>query len=128
MDQGRQAGGEDDAAELSSVPVERGAVVAERDRLQLRKSVATAGAAEEDRSLVADQPAAAVGQDRRALSETCPVLLALAGRGASDAAPVRGDGAADRGAARASGVVERLAGEKRVPERGKEGEVSEETQ
>jgi hypothetical protein len=67
--------------------------------------VAAAGTAEEDRPLVADQRAAAVGQDRRACSETCLVLLALAGRGASNAAPVRGDGAADRGAARARGVI-----------------------
>jgi len=34
MDQGRQAGGEDHAAELPSLPLERGAAVAERDRLQ----------------------------------------------------------------------------------------------
>jgi hypothetical protein len=92
-------------AELPPMPIERGAAVAERDRLQLGKSVAAAGAAEEDRSLVADQPAAAVGQDRRARGEACPVLPALAGRGASDAAPVRGKGAADRGAAGARGIA-----------------------
>ena len=33
VDQGRQASGEDDAPELPSVPVQRGAAVAERDRL-----------------------------------------------------------------------------------------------
>ena len=45
VDQGRQAGGEDDAAELPSVPVQRGAAVAERDRLQPGEPVAAAGAA-----------------------------------------------------------------------------------
>ena len=60
---------------------------------------------EEDRPLVADECTAAVGQDRGALGETCPLLLALAGRGVSDAAPVRGNGAADRGAARARGIT-----------------------
>src|SRR5206468_2760486 len=54
---------------------------------------------------VADRLAAAVGQDRRAFGETCPVLLALAGRGASDTVPVRGNGAADRGAAGARGIA-----------------------
>ena len=37
--------------------------------------------------------------------ETCPVLLARAGRGASDAAGVRGNGAADRGAAGARWIA-----------------------
>jgi hypothetical protein len=89
--------------------------------------VAAAGTAEENRPLVADQPAAAVGQDRRARGKTRPVLLALAGRGASDEASVRRHAAEDLAAAAASGVVERLAGEKLVPAGGKEGEVSEET-
>src|ERR1700693_5411792 len=48
MDQ-RQAGGEDDAAELPSVPGQRGAPVAERARLQPGKSLAAAGVSEEDR-------------------------------------------------------------------------------
>ena len=47
VDQGRQAGGEDDAVELSPVPVKRGAAVAERDRVQPREPVAAAGAAAE---------------------------------------------------------------------------------
>jgi hypothetical protein len=89
--------------------------------------VATAGPADEDRPLVTDQPAAAVGQDRRARGKTRPVLLALAGRGASDEARVRRNATADLAAAAASGVVERLAGEKPGPTGGKEGEVSEET-
>ena len=63
MDQGRQAGGKDDAAELPPVPVERGTAVTERDRLQLGKPVAEVGVAEEDRELVAHQPAATAGED-----------------------------------------------------------------
>jgi hypothetical protein len=89
--------------------------------------VAAAGTAEEDRPLVADQRAAAVGQDRWALSETCPVLLAPAGRGASDEASVRSDAAKDLGAAATSGIAKRLAGENPIQGRGKDGEVSENT-
>ena len=54
MDQGRQAGGEDDAAELPSISVERSAALAQCDRLQPGQPVAAAGA-EEDRELVADE-------------------------------------------------------------------------
>jgi hypothetical protein len=54
MDQEKQAGGKDDAAELSSIPVERSEAMAEPDRLQLGKPVA-ATAAQVDRELVADQ-------------------------------------------------------------------------
>src|SRR5260370_20080248 len=53
VDQGRQAGGEHDAAQLPSVPIERGTALAEYARLQPRKPVAEAGAAEEDQQLVA---------------------------------------------------------------------------
>src|ERR1022692_2190828 len=74
------------------------------DRLQLGKPEAAGGAAEEDRDRAADQLAAAAGKDGRAVSETCPVLLALVGRGPSDAAGVRGDSAADLGAAVTGGV------------------------
>ena len=61
--------------------------------------VAAAGAAEEDRSLVADQLATATGEDGRAFGETCPVLLAAVSGSSSDAAGVRGDSAEDLGAA-----------------------------
>jgi hypothetical protein len=54
VDQGGQAGGKDDAAELPPVPVERGAAVAERDRIQLGQPVAAAGAAEGNRNVVVD--------------------------------------------------------------------------
>src|SRR5262249_15892058 len=40
------------------------------------QSVAAHGAAEENRPLVADELAATVGEDGRAVGETCPVLLA----------------------------------------------------
>src|ERR1019366_2457478 len=88
VDQGGQAGGKDDPAELPSVSVQRGAPMAEPDRLQPGQLVATAGAAEEDRELVADQLAAATGEDGRAVGEACPLLLVDAGREPSDAAPV----------------------------------------
>jgi hypothetical protein len=102
-DQRGPAGGEDDAAEPPPLPVERGATVAECDRRPPGEPVAAAGPAEEDRPLVADPRAAASGQDRRAFGEPGPGLLALAGRGAADTAPVRDDGAADRGAAGPAG-------------------------
>ena len=82
MDRGKQAGGEDDTPELPSVPVERSAPLAEPDRLQLGKPLAAAGAAEEDRELVADQFAATAGEDGRETDQACAVLLAD-GRGAS---------------------------------------------
>jgi len=97
MDQGRQAGRKDDAAELPPVPVERGAAVAERDRIQPGQSVAEAGTAAENRQRVAYPLATAVG-------ETCPLLLAAVGREPSDAAHVRKHAAAHGGSAAASGV------------------------
>jgi hypothetical protein len=62
VDQGGEAGREDHAFELPPVPVERAAAVAERDRLQPGEFVAAAGATEENRQLVAHQPAATVGE------------------------------------------------------------------
>src|ERR1022692_4212645 len=72
VDQGRQAGGEDDAAELPPVPLQRGAAHAQRDRLQPRQPMAAAGAAEDDRELVADEFAATAGENGRAIGEACP--------------------------------------------------------
>jgi hypothetical protein len=117
VDQRRQAGGEDDAPELSPFPVERGAAVAECDRLQPGQPVAATGAAEEDRWLVLDQSTAAAGENGWAAGETRPVLLAAAGRESSDAATVWKHGAADRGAAGASGVGEGCGG-KEIGQRG----------
>ena len=64
MDQGRQAGGRDDTAFLPPLPGQRGAAVAERNCLQPGQSVAAAGAAGTGRQLVADQLAAAAGENR----------------------------------------------------------------
>jgi hypothetical protein len=61
-----QAGSEDDTAQLPPVPFQRSAAVAERDGLQPGESLAAAGVAKEDRQLVVDEPAAAIGQDRGA--------------------------------------------------------------
>ena len=54
--------------------------MAEPDRLQLGKPVAAAGATEEDQQLVADEFAAAAGENGRTAGETCAILLAFAGR------------------------------------------------
>ena len=101
MDQGRQAGGKDDPAELPSVSVQRGAPMAEPDRLQLGKPVAAAGATEEDRQLVADELAAAAREDGRAVGEACPILLAFAGRRALEPEAVQQHAANDLGTAAA---------------------------
>ena len=57
-----------------------GAPMAEPDRLQLGKPVAAAGATEEDQQLVADEFAAAAGENGRTAGETCAILLTFAGR------------------------------------------------
>jgi hypothetical protein len=93
---------EDDTAELPTFGVQRGAAVAECDCLQLGQPVAAPGTAQKDRQLVADEPAAAVGENRRSAGETCPGLLAAFGGESSDAAALRSYGAADRVAALAS--------------------------
>src|ERR1039457_1256848 len=51
VDQGGQTGSQDAQAQLPSVPVQRGAALAERARVQPGKPVAAVGAAEEDREL-----------------------------------------------------------------------------
>jgi hypothetical protein len=71
--------GEDDAAVVSSIPVQRSALAVEPVGLQPGK------------------PVAAAGEDGRAVGETCAVLLAAVGRWASDAAGVRGDSAVNLG-------------------------------
>ncbi len=63
-------------------------------------------AAEQDRQLVADEFAAAVGEDRWPLDQARPVLLAAPGKESSDAAFVWKHGAADCCATGASGVGE----------------------
>jgi len=66
--------------------------------------VAAAGAAEEDRQLVADEFAAAAGEDRWAVGEARPLLLAAASGKPSDAGAVCEYGAADCGVAGTSGI------------------------
>ena len=84
-----------------------------------------AGAAEEDRQLVADEFAAAVGEDGWPVDQARPVLLAAAGGGTFDVAALRGNGAADRGAAAPGGVgTQREAN--LIQRRGGGGEVSQE--
>src|SRR2546425_13195240 len=99
---------------MPSLSVERGAAVADCDRLQPGEPVAAFGVAAQDCQLVTDEPATAVGEDRRSAGETRPVLLAAAGREPSDAATVRGHGREDRGAALARGGVGRASGRERV--------------
>src|SRR2546425_12718153 len=61
------------------------------NQLQPRESVATSGAAEARRLLVAHQPAATPRQDGRTLCQACALLLAAVGGESSDPTPVRGD-------------------------------------
>jgi len=76
--------------------------------LQLGQPVASAGAAEENRRLVADELAAAAREDWRATDQACQVLLAVAGRGTSASAAVWPDASADLCAAGAERVALRL--------------------
>ena len=104
VDQGGQAGGEDDAALLSPFPLEPSAAGAEPAGLQPGEFVAAAGVAQANRELVADEFAAAAGEDRRTAGETCSLLLAAAGGETSDAAAVRGDAGTDRAATDTDGI------------------------
>jgi hypothetical protein len=104
VDQRRQAGGGDDAAELPLIPVQPGALVAERARLQPGEPLAAAGVAEPDRQLVVDEPAAAIGQDGWPIGQARAVLLAALGREPSDQAAFWGDGGTDRRLAGGDGV------------------------
>ena len=67
-------------------------------------SVAAAGVAEANRELVAGEPAATVGEDRRAAGQTCPLLLASAGGRTSKPAAVRSDAGPDRATAGTDGI------------------------
>ena len=78
--------------------------MAERDRLQLGQSAAAAGAAVENRQLVAHQLASAVGENRRPIGKACTILLADVGREPHDQAAVRQHGAANRGTAAANRI------------------------
>jgi len=67
--------------------------------------VASAGAAEENRRLVADKLATAVGQNGWATDQALQVLLVVVGRGTSAPASVWGHAAADCGTADAIGLA-----------------------
>ena len=78
--------------------------MAERDRLQPGQPVAATGAARADRQLVADQSAAASGEDRRALDQARPLLLVAGGGEPSYVPAVWQHAEEDRDAAGASGI------------------------
>src|ERR1019366_69665 len=105
VDQRRQASRKDDSPFLSSVPLEPSAAGTEPAGLQPGESVAAAGIAQANRELVADQLAAAAGEDGRTAGEACPLLLAIVGGRTSDAAAVRGDAGADRQAVASDGIT-----------------------
>jgi len=69
--------------------------------VQPGEPVATAGAAEENRPLVAYELAAAAGEDGRPAGETCALLLAFAGRRTSESEAVRQHAENDRDVAAA---------------------------
>ena len=99
--------------------------MAEPDRLQPGKPVAAAGAAEEDREVVADERAAAAGEDRWAADQARSLLLATVGREPSDAAAVCVDGAADCWATTSVGIAEaETAPQKTIPISPRNGELS----
>ena len=97
----------------------------ESNRLQSGESVATLGAAEEDRELVPDELAAAVGEDRWASDQARPVLLAAPGREPPDAGPVWKHGAANRSVAAAERIGRGGQQANRAKEGGGDGEVYE---
>jgi hypothetical protein len=66
--------------------------------------VATAGGAHADREVVANQLAAAPGENRRTFDQARPLLLAAAGEESSDAAVVWRHDAGDRNPAVASEI------------------------
>src|SRR5271167_397656 len=104
VDQRRQAGGGVDAAFLPPLQGQPGAAVAECSRLQPGKPLAAAGAAKGDQQLVANQLAAASGQDRRAPDKARPLLLAAAGGESPDAAAIWRHAGQGGGVAIAGGI------------------------
>jgi len=100
--------------------------VAQHSGLQPGESVAPVDSADRHRRLVADQFAAAGGEDRRSAGEACAVLLADAGRGTFDENTVLGDVAQNRVVASSCKLNDWLQTRRIEPLRTKEeGEVSE---
>ena len=83
--------------------------------------MAAADVAQANRELVADQLAAAAGEDGWTASEVCPLLLAFAGGEPSDEAALWEYGAADRGAVASGGIAEAVAGNRSRVKRGRRG-------
>src|ERR1035437_6059175 len=106
VDQGRQAGGEDDSPLLPSFPLKSSAAGIEPAGLQLGQFVAAAGVAQANRELVADQLAAAAGEDGGTAGETCPLLLAAVGGEPSDETVVWQYAPADRWVVASRGIAE----------------------
>src|ERR1019366_657105 len=106
MDQGGKASGEDDATELSSVPLKPSAAGAESAGLQPGQFVAAAGVAQANRELVVDEFAATAGEDGRPAGETCPLLLVAVGGEPSDKTVVWQYAPADRRVVASGGVAE----------------------
>ena len=105
MDQGRQAGDALDAAAVPSFPGERSAPTAERPGLQPGQFVAQIGPAAADQELVAHKSPTAPGENRGPAGKARQVLLAPAGRRASDLSAVRRHAAEDLGAASAGRIA-----------------------
>ena len=103
----QQAGGEDDAALLPSVPLEPSAAGAEPAGLQPGEFVAASGFAERDRKLVAHQFAATAGENRRTAGETCSLLLATSDGRTPESTAIRSDAGPDRIAADSDGITVR---------------------
>lgn len=99
-------GRQEDVAQLPSIPVQRGAAVAERDGLEPGESVATTGTAEEDQPLVPYQLAAATRENRPMFGQARPVRLAPVGGEPSDAAALWKHAGEDRRATTATRVGE----------------------
>ena len=92
----------------------------------LGQPVAALGAAQQNRELVADEPAAAVGEDGRQAGQACPLLLVVVGGESSDAAAVWQHGAANLGATAACGLTETARQEEKfINNEIREAEVSE---
>ncbi len=81
------------------------------DCIQSGESLAAAGIATEDRELVLDELAAAVGEDRRTAGETCAILLAFVGRRALEPEAVQQHAANDLGTAAARRLATQERGE-----------------
>ena len=105
----------------TTLSCQQGATVVERHRLQPGELVATVGAARADREVVADQLAAAVGEDRWTAHPTCALLLVAAGREPPDETALWEHAAKDRGVTVAGGMRRAQRGANFDDENGRKG-------